>query len=214
MPRQHLFFDLDGTLTLPARGIVNCIRHAMQVMGVPEPEGDLSRYVGPPLQQTFATLLATDAAEPVEQAVAAYRERFADVGYLENEAVEGIDACLQQCGAAGASLYVVTSKPAVYANPILDHFELNDHFVAVHGAELDGTRSDKTELIAHVLETHALDAAFVTMIGDRRHDIEGAKANGVRALGVLWGYGSRDELEAVGADMVFSSVKDLADTLR
>ena len=208
MSTPHLFFDLDGTLTLPARGIVNCIRHAVAAMGAPAPTGDLARFVGPPLQETFATLLATDDAETVDRAVAAYRDRFGTVGYLENEIVPGIEAVLDAVS-PGQTCYVVTSKPALYANPILAHFGLRHHFHAVHGAEMDGTRAKKTDLIAHVLATHSINASDATMVGDRRHDIEGARANGLRTVGVTWGYGSPDELCTAEADTVCNTLSAL-----
>lgn len=197
---MNVLVDLDGTLTDPAPGIIGCIRHALSAMGRAAPEdAALRRYIGPPLQESFREILGTGDAAHIGTAIGHYRERFTKQGMFENAVYPGIPAALEELKVLGAALYVATSKPLVYSERIVQHFGLDRYFNAVYGSELDGTRSGKAELIAHVLKAESLSPATTCMVGDRLHDVVGAKANGVRPIGVLWGYGSRDELLAAGA---------------
>jgi phosphoglycolate phosphatase len=197
---RAILFDLDGTLTDPREGITRCIAHALERMGVePPPPDSLTFAIGPPLRASLARLLGTGSREAVEQALAHYRERFADVGLYENAPYEGIDEALAALRDAGLALYVATSKPRVYAERIVAHFDLHAHFEAVHGCELDGTREDKRELLAHLFPSHGLDPGRAVMVGDRGVDMAAARHHGARAVGALWGYGSREELLAAGA---------------
>jgi phosphoglycolate phosphatase len=215
---MRLFFDLDGTLTDPAEGIVRSLEHALDRLGEPpRPTSDLARWIGPPLREAFAELLGGADPALLERAVAAYRERFATTGLFENQPYPGIDATLDGLRARGFELHVVTSKPAVYARRVLDHFELARHFGQVFGSELSGERSRKDELIRHALEILGGGGAATWMVGDRSYDMAGARANGVGALGVLWGYGSREELLEAGAERLFADQRELmswAETLR
>lgn len=199
-----LFFDLDGTLTDSRPGIVRSIQHALQLLDQPVPtDEDLLWCIGPPLRESFTVLLGGE--ERADQAVALYRERFSEVGLFENRIYAGIEGALSELRAAGMNLHVVTSKPLVYAERIVAHFGLGGFFGQVFGAELSGERSDKTELIAHalhVLNMSGTAAIDVVMVGDRSHDMLGALNNGVRGIGVLYGYGSRMELQAAGAEAV------------
>jgi phosphoglycolate phosphatase len=163
------------------------------------------------LRGTFAKLLATDERETVERAIGHYRERFADVGWRENAAYPGIETALARLRSAGARLYVCTAKPRIYAERIVAHFGFDAHFTAVYGADLDGRYDDKATLLAHLVEQERLDPRAAVMIGDRDHDIRAARANGVRAVGVLWGYGSAAEL--AGADAVVATPAELPDVL-
>lgn len=138
--------------------------------------------------------------EDVERAVELYRERFSDIGLYENRVYDGIRECLQQLTGKTDSIHVVTSKPTVYSERIVEHFGLRRFFGAVYGSHLDGSYSDKTELLQQVLESEKIPPARAVMIGDRKFDMIGAKNHGIRALGVLWGYGTRQELETAGAD--------------
>lgn len=197
---MNVLFDLDGTLTDPAEGIVACIRHALTAMGRACPEDpELVRYIGPPLQQSFAALLGTDDPAQVSTAIVHYRQRFARKGMFENAVYPDIPGTLAALRNLGAILYVATSKPRVFAEPILRHFDLDRYFEKVYGSELDGGRSDKADLIAHILRCEALPPDSTVMVGDRSHDMVGAKANGVFPIGALWGYGSLDELAGAGA---------------
>lgn len=198
---MNLLFDLDGTLTDPFHGITRCISHALLELGrTAPPQVDLRWCIGPPLKSSFAKLLASDDDRLTEEAVAIYRERFGTVGLFENNVYEGIPEALEALQGMGHRLYVATSKPTVYAKQIVEHFGLQPYFRAVHGSELDGTRSDKTVLIAHILKREAIAPSETRMVGDREHDMIGAKANGVCGIGVLWGYGTQAELEASGAE--------------
>jgi phosphoglycolate phosphatase len=197
---MNILFDLDGTLTDSFEGITKCIAHALTKLGRPTPPPEsLGWCIGPPLKKSFTRLLDSQDDAMAEQALALYRERFGSVGLFENELYEDIPQVLETLKNTGYDLYVATSKPGVYAKRIIQHFGLDKFFKGIHGSELDGTRTDKTSLIAHVLEMESLSADATVMVGDREHDMIGAKANGVPCLGVLWGYGTREELEASGA---------------
>jgi phosphoglycolate phosphatase len=207
---MRIFFDLDGTLTDSKPGIVASIRHALIAVGVtPPPDDDLARLIGPPTQDAFAEVLRTTDRSFIDRAVQAYRERFATVGMFENSVYPGVVEGLGALQAAGFDLWVVTSKPQVYARTIVAHFGLRGFFRDVYGSELSGARGDKGELIAYVLEVEGVPSRDTWMIGDRLHDIVGAKKNGLRTAGVLWGYGSRDELHHAGADALYSSMPEL-----
>ena len=196
MIRAHtLLFDLDGTLTDNYAGIAASIRHALECVGAARPaDAALRGCVGPPLRETFARLLGSTHAPLIERAVVHYRERFADVGWKENVAYAGVGDALSALAAIGAQMYVCTAKPETFARRIVEHFGFAPHFQAVYGADFAGRFDDKSTLMAHLIATEAVDRAVAAMIGDRHHDIRAARANGVRAVGVLWGYGSREEL--------------------
>lgn len=209
---SFIFFDLDGTLTDPAEGITACIRHALAFEGARIPDlVRLTQCIGPPLQESFAELLGTDDLITVLRAVKNYRERFEEVGMFENRVYEGIPEALTQIRARGYRLCVATSKPHVYARKILDHFGLLSHFDYVFGPELDGTRREKTKLLAHALDVTQTSPSRCLMVGDRKHDMIGARANSIAALAVTWGYGSHAELQAAGADGFVGAVEELSE---
>jgi phosphoglycolate phosphatase len=195
---RNVLFDLDGTLTDPREGIVACIRHALAALGHSGSVEGLERFIGPPLRDAFRELLATDDAAVIESAIARYRERFREVGMYENRVYEGIPEALELLDSSGARLFVATSKPRVFAERILEHFCLASHFVSIHGCHLDGTFSEKAKLIAHILAHEHLSAADTLMVGDRHHDAAAAIGNRVIPVGVLWGYGTREELALAG----------------
>jgi phosphoglycolate phosphatase len=206
---RNLLIDLDGTLTDPREGITRCIAHALWEMGqTPPPDEALLFAIGPPLRDSFATLLDTRDATRIEQAMKHYRDRFATVGLFENEVYPGIPEMLHGLDASGLRLFVATAKPHVYAKQILAHFNLSEPFEAIYGPELDGTRQNKTELLKHLIALERLDPACTMMIGDRIHDIEAAHANGCRSIGIAWGYGSAEELAT--ADYRFDTPSALA----
>jgi phosphoglycolate phosphatase len=210
-----VLFDLDGTLTDPREGITRSIAHALVRLGLePPPLEELTFAIGPPLRASLAKLVGTDSRDVVEAALAHYRERFADVGLFENAPYAGITEALHAIAATGATLFVATSKPGVYADRIVKHFGLHAHFREVHGCELDGTREDKRELLAYVIKRHHLDPARATMVGDRGVDMAAARLHGVRALGALWGYGGADELDAAGAHVNCETPAALPSTWR
>jgi phosphoglycolate phosphatase len=201
-------FDLDGTLTDPVIGITRSVQYALEKLGRPVPEADALRWmIGPPLLASFAKILGDERA--ALDALRFYRERFSDVGLFENEVYAGIPALLTRLTAGGVRLFVATSKPHVFARRILAHFDLLRFFAAVHGSELDNRNADKRDLLAHVLATEGIDPTTAVMIGDREHDALGARANGIAAIGVTWGYGSREELLAAGVTCLVDSPDEL-----
>ena len=204
---MNILFDLDGTLTDPYRGIRNCIAHALDAMGAPVPER-LEWCVGPPLRESFRKLLEGHPGGDVEQAMALYRERFSERGLYENVLYPGVPEMLAILTAAGHALFVATSKPWVYAGKIVEHFGLSRYFRRVHGAELDGTRTAKGELIRHILAREGIEARQTVMVGDREHDLIGAAANGLRALAAAWGYGSREELISRHPEAILATPKE------
>ncbi len=217
--RPAVLFDLDGTLTDSKPGIINSTLHALRRFNetrganlpIPEPES-LTHLVGPPLQASFAKLVGPDEADAL---VKLYRERYEPVGMFENSVYPGIVSTLETLGAMGCRLFVATSKPEHYARRIVEHFNLSLFFVEIHGAAPDGTRAGKGEIIAHLIARHSVQPADAVMIGDREHDALGAKANGLlRAIGALWGYGSRDELSKAGADPLVERPDQLVAALR
>jgi phosphoglycolate phosphatase len=211
----HLLFDLDGTLTDPAPGITACIAHALRALGrTPPPAGELRRFIGPPLRAVFAEALATDDVALVEEGVRLYRERFSTLGLYENSVYPAVARVLGELSSEGFELRVVTSKAHVYADRIIDHFELRQFFPRVYGAELSGERSSKAELLGQVLSSERVQPQRACMIGDRLHDIEGARAHGIATVGVTWGYGSREELETAGADLVIDALDELPGAVR
>ena len=211
---MNVLLDLDGTLTDPRVGIVGCIKHALNSLQLQCPsDAELARYIGPPLQESFRTLLNTTDPVRIDEAVALYRERFTVTGLFENTVYPGIAEALAALKAQGAVLYVATSKPTVYAVKIVEHFGLDSYFRAVYCSELDGTRSNKADLIAHILSCESVSPETAVMVGDRLHDMVGAKANGVLAVGVLWGYGSREELVTAGAASICASPATLCAVL-
>jgi phosphoglycolate phosphatase len=204
----NLIFDLDGTLTDPQLGITRCMVYALERLGFAAPDrASLRQYIGPPLRAAFAELLGTSDAGLIERAVAVYRERFGAIGLYENEPYPQTLASLERLAAAGHRLYVATAKAEVYARRILEHFGLSRHFVEVYGAALSGEGSEKSELLARVVVEQRLEPGRSVMFGDRAGDVTGARANGMLGVGVLWGFGTVQELES--ADRLVSSWREL-----
>jgi phosphoglycolate phosphatase len=197
-------FDLDGTLTDPFDGITRCVAYAFETLGHVAPDvASLRRFIGPPLQDSLAEWLP--AAE-VDAAVAAYRERFDRVGWRENHVYDGIVDLLVELSGDGHELAVATSKPTVFAERILTHFGLRGYFAQVVGATLGGSLRRKGDLIALALDETTHDAVVV---GDRAQDVVGARANGVRSIGVAWGYAEANELQDAGADHIARAPSDV-----
>ncbi|RLA10814.1 MAG: HAD family hydrolase [Gammaproteobacteria bacterium] len=208
---QTIFFDLDGTLTDPMVGITGSIQYAMEKLGVDVPTAeDLLWCIGPPLLENFRTLVGDDRAPA---AVAHYRERFSTVGLYENTPYSGIHDALSKLQNAEIRLCVASSKPHVYVRQILEHFELIPYFTDVFGSELNGTRTDKSELLRYALSEARVDASEATMVGDRKHDIVGALDNGLSTVGVLYGYGSSEELTQAGAHRFANAPSELVSML-
>ena len=205
-----IFFDLDGTLTDPKPGITRSIQYALDKLGqqtIPT-EDELTWCIGPPLRASFVKLLGEASAD---LAVSLYRERFSDIGLYENAVYAGVEDVLTALRQSGHRLFVATSKAHVFADRIIDHFDLRRHFERVFGAELDGTRADKTDLLAYALKTTSVDPSRDVMIGDRSHDMIGARNNGIKGIGVLYGYGSAQELTAAGASHLCATPNAILD---
>ena len=187
----------------PREGIVRCLKYALDALVYPSPSDEqLERYIGTPLRTIFVSLLKSKDDQLIEQAVALYRQRFASEGMFENTVYPGIENALATLSMYDVRLYVTSSKPTAFVAQIVEHFGLRRFFEHIYGSELDGTRTDKGELIAHVLAEESISASNAVMIGDREHDIKGALTNAVMPVGVLWGYGSREELTRAGATLL------------
>jgi phosphoglycolate phosphatase len=206
---KSILFDLDGTLTDPREGIIKSVCHALQKEGYSHPpESELTWVIGPPLRGSFQQLTKGDEAV-VSRLLGHYRDRFAPIGLFENKVFPDIPQVLATLRTAGFDLYLATSKPAVYAKRILEHFQLTTYFTDIGGSELDGTREDKAEVIEDIVQKNGLDVSECVMIGDREHDIYGAKKNKMDAVGVLYGFGSAEELTRAGAIATLATPRDL-----
>lgn len=214
-----ILWDLDGTLTDPKVGITRGVQHALREMGIVVDDADsLTPYIGPPIRLAFAEHHGIEAGD-IERAVSAYREYYLDTGIFENRVIAGIPDLLAELAAAGRTMAIATSKVDWMAEKILVHYELRDHFVFVGGATMDGARGHKAEVIEHTLEALAFargtaERSRVVIIGDREHDVLGARSAGIAAIGVRWGYAEPGELEAAGADLIVEHVDELAGALR
>ena len=205
---RTIYFDLDGTLTDPKPGITGSIQYALKKLDQPVPSQDeLTWCIGPPLHASLKKLVGTD--ELADRALLLYRERFSEVGLFENALYQGIHDTLAAVAATTPRMFVATSKPAVYATRIVDHFGLKPYFERVFGSELDGTRVDKRDLLRYALDETKVDASSAIMIGDRSHDVIGARTNGMTAIGVLYGYGSETELRDAGAHHICAAHPEL-----
>jgi len=207
---MHILFDLDGTLTDPKIGVIACIRFALSKLDIEiDQDIDLESFIGPPLRDTFRELCGND--EIAENAVSIYRERFSTKGLFENQVYDGIPECLNRLIEKADSIHVATSKPTIYSERIIEHFDLSRYFNSVYGSNLDGSLSDKTDLLSHIIESEDLLPKNTVMIGDRSFDIIGAKNHDIRAIGVLWGYGTEDELSNAGADGLCNHPNEIYD---
>lgn len=215
--KNYLLFDLDGTLTDPKVGICTCVQYALASFGIDEPDIDkLTPFIGPPLKDSFMQFYDMDEQQ-AESAVAKYRERFQDTGLFENELYDGIPKMLEVLNSKGMHLAVASSKPTVFVERILEHFQIKKYFKVIVGSELDGTRVNKDEVVAEALRQlfgdNPVEKEKVYMIGDRRFDMEGARAIGVESVGVTYGYGDMEELREAKADYIVRSVEELRDFL-
>jgi phosphoglycolate phosphatase len=211
---SNVFFDLDGTLTDSKEGIWNCIRYSLHELGRPYPsEIEVNDFIGPPLRSTFKKLLCTNDEIMIEKALAFYRERFSTVGLFENIIYPGIEELLSTLNKNSFNLYVVTTKPKIYADRIIKHFQLYPWFNDVYSTELDGRFDNKAELIEFVLDHLNLAIEATVMIGDRGEDIVAGKANRTRTIGVTYGYGSDSEITTSAPDYICSSPSEIQKTL-
>lgn len=208
---KYILMDLDGTITDPAEGITRCFEYALNHFGIEvENRAELEQFIGPPLKTSFMEGYGFDE-EKAEQAVAKYRERFVPTGMYENEVYDGMEQALQSLKKAGKVLIVATSKPEHMAKKILAHFHLDSYFEDICGSCDDAKRNEKDEVIRYAMEKHNItDLSDVLMVGDRKFDVIGAKKCGLSCMGVLYGFGDREELSGAGAAYIAKTVEDMA----
>ncbi len=213
--KKYILFDLDGTLTDSAEGITNSVAHVLEHYGIPvEDKSALNVFVGPPLVESFMKYYGFDQ-EKAKKSVGIYREYFEDKGMFENAVYPGIPELLGSLKKDGYRLYVATSKPEQYSVKIIEHFGLAEYFEMVGGADMEETRVHKGDVIRYVMESCGLtDPDEIVMVGDRENDMNGAKQNHMESVGVLYGYGSREELENAGACHIAATVEELGKVLR
>ena len=213
MKPRCIFFDLDGTLTDSGPGIVHSVAYALRKLGVEPPEPEKLRpFIGPPLLWIFAHFYGFDEAKSKE-GVRLYREYFTAGGMFENSVYPGVPEALERLREAGFRLAVATSKPEEFSRQIISHFSLDKYFEAVCGAAMDETRTEKADVLRYALETLGATAEESLMVGDREHDVLGAKAVGLPYLGVLWGYGSLEELTDAGASVLAETPEQMAELI-
>ncbi len=214
MKYETLLFDLDGTLTDPGVGITNSVAYALEKYGiVVEDKTELYQFIGPPLHESFERFYGFGKEHAME-AVAFYREYYRDRGIFENAVYEGIRELLCELKQAGRTLLVATSKPEPFAKIVLEHFGLTEYFDYIAGANMDGTRTKKDEVISYALTAgNVAEWPKALMIGDREYDILGAKRVGIDSMGVLYGYGSPEELKRAGADFLVKEAGEIAEAV-
>lgn len=207
---DHCLFDLDGTLTDPAIGITNSVMHALDKFGIHvNDRSELFPFIGPPLDHSFMKYFGF-SPEDAARAIAYYREYFSVWGLFENEVYDGIPEMLSELKDRGVVLAIATSKPYEFTVRILEHFDLMKYFDHIGAATMDGSISRKEDVILNLLDKMGVeDKSSILMVGDRHHDIDGAKINGLDSAGVLWGYGSEDELQTAGANYLLQKPEDI-----
>lgn len=210
MKYQTILFDLDGTVTDSGIGITNSVMHALKYFGIGITDrSELYKFIGPPLMESFSKFYHFTFEEAWEAAMY-YREYYALMGMYQNKLYDGIEDTLKQLKQAGCKLAIASSKPEKFGRQIMEHFHLTPYFDYIAGSALDETRTKKAEVIEYALESmHITDKETVLMIGDREYDILGAAQCGIDSMGVLYGYGSREELETAGADYIAEQVSDI-----
>ncbi|WP_455716729.1 HAD family hydrolase, partial [Anaerosporobacter sp.] len=212
--KDYILFDLDGTLTDPKEGITKSFQYALAHFGIEEPDLDkLEVVIGPPLIGSFMEFYNFTKEDAIK-ATAKYRERFATLGMYENKIYDGIPSLLQKLSNEGKMLAIASSKPTVFVEKILEHFEIKEYFHHIIGSNLDGTRSDKAEVVdAAIAGFGEVNKEDIIMIGDRKYDVIGAHERGIEAIGVTYGYGGEEELVESGADYVVKTVEELENLL-
>lgn len=212
--KKYVLFDLDGTLTDPFMGITQSVQYALSYFDIKvEDLHRLSRFIGPPLKTSFQEYYNL-TEEQAEKAIKKYRERFSDTGIFENEIYDGIKDMLEELIEDGKIILMATSKPEAYARRIADFFDLTQYFTQICGSEFDGSRQEKSEIIELLLKQQMIESRDqAIMVGDRKHDVIGAKKTQLDSIGVAYGYGGNEELEAAGATYIVNSVDELRELL-
>lgn len=208
---EYILFDLDGTITDSQEGIKNSVEYALKHFNIEvKDRADLNKYIGPPLRQSFMEFAGLSEADS-HTAMTKYREYYGPKGIFENKVYKGIPELLEKLKTKGKKIILATSKPWIYAEIILEHFDLKKYFDFVAGSELNGVRTNKADVIAYAVERYKIPVSDAAMVGDREHDILGAKENNIKTIGVLYGFGSRQELESAGADYIAENVENIYD---
>ena len=211
MPITTLFFDLDGTVSNNFDGIARCLNFALKELGLRElSDAEVLPFVGPPFRESLPRAFP---GIDTEAALRFYRARYQEKGWLENSLYEGMADAIRSLHLQGFTIALCTSKPRIFAERIIEHFQLTRYFDGVHGPELDGTFDRKTDLLAHLVSKYNVAPTHAVMIGDRDNDIEAAKHTGAHSLGVLWGFGSHDELQNAGAHRIIAQPNELIHTI-
>lgn len=212
--KKYILFDLDGTVTDPMIGITKSVQYALRKFNIEvENLNDLCKFIGPPLKDSFMNFYSF-SEEDALKAIAFFREYFSVNGLYENTVYENFEDMLIALKEQNKSLIIATSKPTVFAEKILEHFNLKKYFDFIAGSNLDNTRTKKADVISYALEQQGLtETSEMIMIGDREHDVIGAKALGIESIGVLHGYGSYEELSNSGANYIVKDVKELKSLL-
>ena len=194
---KNILIDLDGTLTDPKVGITTSARYGLAKVGHPITDSEnIDWIIGPPLKASLAKILNVDVDDDLaEQALLGYRERFSVTGLFENHLFDDVPTTLQELKKQGYKLFLATAKPEIYARQILQYFELLQYFDYPYGSELTGERTNKGDLIGYILQQEKLDPMECLMVGDREHDIFGARRFGIETIAVEYGYGSQQELD-------------------
>lgn len=209
----NVLFDLDGTLTDPGVGITKSVQYALRKVNIIENNlKSLEKFIGPPLTESFKIYYGLNE-KTVDNAIKYYREYFKKTGIFENEIYPGIESLLKELKRNSIKSVVATSKPKIFSKQITDHFNITQYFTAIEGSFLNGKRSDKSELISYILKKYNFNLQNTIMVGDRKHDIIGAKNNGINSIGVGYGYGTAEELTSNGANFYAKTVNNLTDLL-
>ncbi|MDD6794943.1 MAG: HAD family hydrolase [Clostridiaceae bacterium] len=205
---KYILFDLDGTLTDPKEGITKSVQYALKKFGIEEECDNLTKFIGPPLDISFKEFYGFDSEES-KLALKYYRERYSEIGLFENKIISGIPEVLDQLKKSGKILLVATSKPTIFSIKICDKFNLSQYFHKILGSELNGERSNKWEVINELIKEYNCSLDDAIMIGDRKHDIIGAKKCGISSIGVQFGYAEKGELAEAGADYIVNRPEEL-----
>ncbi|MDR0663490.1 MAG: HAD hydrolase-like protein [Spirochaetaceae bacterium] len=209
MKYRSILFDLDGTLTDPYPGIKNSIKYSLEKFRIfEEDDSRLKLFVGPPLEKSFMEFYSFDK-KTAQKAIEYYREYFSEKGIYENTLYDGIENLLRELNGRNAECVLATSKPLVFARKILAYFHLNTYFKDVMGSGLDGSFTEKEDIISHIVKKHGINKQDAVMIGDRIYDVAGANKAGIDSIAVLYGYGSKEELEIESPKYLCASVADL-----
>lgn len=211
---QYFFMDLDGTISDPKEGITKSVAYALDYYGIKVENLDtLEKFIGPPLSDSFQEFYGFDREKSLD-AVEKYREYFKDKGIFENELYPGMEQLLKTITEQGGKIVLATSKPEVFAKRILEYFHIDKYFTFAAGSTLDTTRNKKADVIRYALDSLGIAPEEAIMVGDRKHDVIGAKENGMACIGVLFGYGDREELESAGADVIVETVEELEEKMK